>query len=77
MNHGHYGIKSLEACGNLVKEYMDEARCFAVYRYDQKVKERMFVTDNEGQARKFCEDNGWELKDENGFVWSLAWMIRM
>lgn len=71
LNHGHYGINSLKACGNLVKEYMDETRYFAVYRYAQKVKERMFVTENEEQAKQFCEDHGWVWKDENDFVWSL------
>ncbi len=71
LNHGHYGIESLDACVKLVNERQDNTKYFAVYRYAQKAKERMFVTDKEEQARKFCEDNHWEWKDEHDFLWSL------
>ena len=55
----------------MVKEYMDETKYFAVYRYAHNVRERMFVTENKEQARQFCEDNNWEWRDENDFVWEL------
>lgn len=71
LNHGNYGIKSLEDCEILIREYTNDSQYFAVYRYAHKVEERMFVTDSEEKARQFCEDNGYELKDENDFVWSL------
>lgn len=71
LNHGNYGIKSLKDCEKLVKEYMDETKYFAVYRCVHNVRQRMFVTDSEEQARLFCEANNWEWQDENDFVWSL------
>lgn len=71
LNHGHYCIKSLEACEKLIREYTDTTRYFAVYRNSQNLKQQMFIFDSEGQARKFCEDHGWEWEDENGFLWSL------
>ena len=42
LNHGHYGIKLLEACEELVKEYIDETRYYAVYGYSQKLKQKIF-----------------------------------
>lgn len=71
LNHGHYGIKSLEGCGKLMSEYIDDKSYFAVYRCSQNARFQMFIADSEGQARKFCEDHSWEWKDENGFLWSL------
>ena len=55
----------------LMMEYMDSTSYFAVYRYANKLKERMFVADSEEQAKQFCESHGWEWKDENDFLWSL------
>ena len=71
LNHGHYGIKSLKACEELVKEYTDKTKYFAVYRCAHNVKKRIFVTGSEEQAKQFCEDNNWEWRDENEFVWDL------
>lgn len=71
LNHGHYGIKSLESCEMLIRECINDVQYFEVYRYVHKVKERMSVTDSEEKARQFCEDNGYEWKGENGFVWNL------
>ena len=71
LNHGHYDIQSLEDCEKLMMEYMDSTSYFAVYRYANKLKERMFVADSEEQAKQFCESHGWEWKDENDFLWSL------
>ncbi len=71
LNHGHYGIKSLEDCEKLMAEYTGNRSYFAVYRNAQNLKQQMFIADNEGQARQFCEDHGWEWKDENDFLWSL------
>lgn len=73
LNHGHYGIKSLEACEVLVKGCTDGTRYYIVYGYSQKLKQQMFVTENEERAKQFCEDNGWEWKDENGFIWDLGY----
>ena len=71
LNHGHYSIKTLEACERIAQEFIDTTIYYEVYKYSHNVKKRIIVTDSEEQARKFCEDNGWELKDENDFLWSL------
>lgn len=71
LNYGHYGIRSLEACEKLKREYTDTNKYFGVYRNSQKLKQRMFVTDSEEQAKQFCESHGWKWKDENDFLWSL------
>lgn len=71
LNHGHYGARSLEACKELVKRYTDETRYYVVYGYSQKLKRQMLVADNEEQAKQFCEDHGYEWRDENGFIWDL------
>ena len=71
LNHGNYGIKSLEACEKLVKEFTDTTIYFEVYRYSHNVKKRIFIAGSEEQAKQFCEDHGYEWKDENDFLWSL------
>ncbi len=71
LNHGHYGIKCLDDCVRLLNGWQNTTKYFEVYRYANKVKERMFVTDSMEQAKQFCEDNSWKWKDEHGFLWSL------
>ena len=71
LNHGHYGIENLEDCVKLLSERQDNTKYFAVYKYSQNTKFRLFVTESEEAARNFCEENNWELTDENCFVWSL------
>ena len=44
---------------------------YVVYGYSQKLKRQMLVADNEEQAKQFCEDHGYEWRDENGFIWDL------
>ncbi len=68
LNYGHYGIESLNACVKLLNERQDNTKYFAVYRYAQKARERMFVTDKEEQAKQFCEGNNWEWKDGHDFL---------
>lgn len=71
LNHGHYNIKSLDDCEKLIREYVDNTSYFAIYRYSQKAKFQMFITDSEEQAKQFCESHDWEWKDENDFLWNL------
>ena len=71
LNHGPYGIKSLEGCGKLMEEYTDDRSYFAVYRCSQNARFQISIFDSEGQARQFCESHGWEWEDENEFLWSL------
>ena len=35
------------------------------------VKEHIRVFKNEIDAADFCDQHGWELRDENGFLWEL------
>ena len=44
---------------------------FKVFKASQTLYIPLFETENEEEARKFCEQNNWELKDENDFVWEL------
>lgn len=44
---------------------------FYVYKYSNGTKHVLFTADDEGEAKSFCVENGWELMDENGFVWGL------
>lgn len=71
LNHGHYGIELLDDCVELLNEMQYNTKYYAVYRCAQKVRERIFVTDKEEQARHFCENHNWQLMDENEFVWNL------
>lgn len=71
LNHGHYGIGSLEACGKLMEEYRNDSRYFTVYRYSHRMKDPLLTVESEEEAERFCREHGWELEDENGFVWSL------
>ena len=71
LNHGYYGIESLDDCVKLINEKQDNTKYFAVYRCSQKVRERMFIAGSKEQARQFCENHNWQWKDENDFVWKL------
>lgn len=71
LNHGHYGLKSISACNELLSAYQNGKDYFTVYKYSQNAKFQLFDTDNEEDARKFCEEHQWEMTDENNFVWNL------
>ena len=71
LNHGHYNLCSADDCERLFAEYQNKKQYFAVYKYSQNAKFRLFVTESEEAARNFCEENNWELTDENCFVWEL------
>lgn len=71
LNHGHYGFKSIGACNELLSAYQNEKNYFSVYRYSQNTKFQLFDTDNEQEAKNFCEEHQWKLTDENNFVWNL------
>ncbi len=73
LNHGHYNLISVDDCERLFEEYQRKQQFFAVYKYSQNVKYRLFVTESEEAARNFCEEKNWELMDENCFVWSLCY----
>ena len=38
------------------------------------VRYAMFTAASEAEAYEFCNDNRWEWKDENGFVWDLDYI---
>lgn len=71
LNHGHYNLCSVDDCERLFEEYQRKQQFFAVYKYSQNAKFRLFVTESEEAARNFCETQNWELRDENNFVWDL------
>lgn len=73
LNHGNYGIENLEDCMKLLDERRNDTKYFAVYKCSQNAKFRLFVTESEEAAHNFCEENNWELTDENDFVWSLCY----
>lgn len=73
LNHGHYDLKSVKDCDTIFAEYQNTQQYFAVYKCSQKVRFRLFVTDNEEDARRFCEGHQWEITDVNEFVWSLSY----
>lgn len=71
LNYGHYGITSLDECHRIFSENQGMTQCFAVYKKSSNLKRLLFVTDSEKSARNFCEQNQWQLVDENEFVWDL------
>lgn len=44
---------------------------YKVFISSQNMHEILFETDSEKEALNFCEQNHWELRDENEFVWNL------
>lgn len=44
---------------------------FAVYKKSGKCRIDIAVFEHEIDAADFCDVRGWELTDENGFVWDL------
>ncbi len=71
LNHGHYGLKSTNACDEIFAEFQDNRQYFAVYKCSQNARLLLFVADSEKDAKDFCEQHHWELTDENNFVWGL------
>lgn len=50
---------------------------FEVYKESNSVKIGMLTFPTQDEAVKFCNDNGWELTDENQFVWGLNYRPAM
>ncbi len=48
-----------------MKTYYEVCKC------SQNAKIRLFVTESVESARNFCEQNHWQLTDENELVWDL------
>ena len=44
---------------------------YKVFISSQNMREILFETDSEKEALNFCEQNHWELRDENEFAWNL------
>ncbi len=44
LNHGHYNLCSADDCERLFEEYQNIKQYFAVYKYSQNTKFRLFVT---------------------------------
>ena len=53
LNHGHYDLKSVEDCDAIFAEYQNTQQYFAVYKCSQSTRFRLFLTDNEDDAKKF------------------------
>lgn len=70
LNHGHYNISSAEDCEKIFAEFQAPP-VFEVFKFSHNLKSRLFVAANEEDAKRFCEYNDWQIKDENGFVWDL------
>ena len=50
-----------------------------VYRNGQSqlsYKEAVAEFETEREAEDFCESCGWEMADENGFVWNLDYTVK-
>lgn len=66
LNHSCFGIEFLDSF---------VARRYAVYSCTDRDKDLLFITDDEERARRFCEDHGWKLKDENGDACRLIYEV--
>ncbi len=45
---------------------------FRVYKVAQTASYEMAEFETEQEAIEFCEAYGWEVKDENEFVWDMV-----
>lgn len=71
LNHGHPDLASIEDCEKIFAEFQNVKTYFEVFKCSQNTRLRAFVTESEKSAKNFCEQNRWQLMDENGFVWDL------
>lgn len=71
LNHGHHDLASIEDCERIFAEFQNVKPYFEVYKCSQHARFQLFVTESEKSAKNFCEQNHWQLVDENGFVWDL------
>lgn len=75
LSRGRYGIEFLDSFVRLLNGSQGNATYFAVYSCTDKTKGLLFITEDEAESRKFCEDNGWEWKDEDGDVYRLIYEV--
>lgn len=71
LNHGHTDLASIEDCEKIFVEFQNVKTYFEVFKCSQNAKIRLFITESEESAKNFCEQNHWQLMDENEFVWDL------
>lgn len=64
LSRGHYGIEFLDSFVKLLNEGQGDVTYYSVYACIDKVKNLLFITEDETKARKFCENQDWKWEDD-------------
>ena len=77
LTRGRYGIEFLDSFVRLLNEKQGNATYYAVYSCTDKVKNLLFIIEDEAKARKFCERQNWKWEDDNGNVYRLIYEVTL